>query len=187
MTAPQRSLAVGYGAAHRVELPAPPPEHPAAIVSTPGVTLIWDLSPPHPTTPPPGWETLAFDDSGWPVAVEVGGPVTPPTRATVWYNATGASRSDDWAVPVALVRHHFHLDAGTITDATFNVYTDDDNPDMYINGTRIGGRIGYAGEQQIFACHGPLITGGENVIALSVGNHGGEAHTAFRLDLVWAP
>lgn len=91
-------------------------------------------------TPPSGWETPGFNDSGWSAAVVTttgpGFDLSLFTPANPIWSTTGPPSGNP--VESILVRHTFTLPPGTILSATLRLTADSDADAIYINGTSVG-------------------------------------------------
>ena len=110
--------------------------------------------------PPTNWAILGFDDGAWAPSVQVS--VTGPADQ-VSDRLTPQSNTEQ-----ILIRKVFTLPAGAIQAATLNVAGTESVPDIYVNGTRVGGHDSASSESsgESHDVASLLVAGGPNVIAV---------------------
>ncbi len=127
------------------------------------------------SAPPDGWRNLAFDDSGWPDAVEATADVeTVAGSQPIWKTTTPVAGLEQ-----CLFRHRFTLPQGTITTAHFHLHSDGvlpgdcpvGQPGIWINNVAFNGYTqGLPGNGEWDVPAGVLKSGAENVITIANDN-----------------
>ncbi|HSH82757.1 MAG TPA: hypothetical protein VLA19_29850 [Herpetosiphonaceae bacterium] len=189
MVSPRQCLAVGYASRGRYVPPgAPPPaeEEPAPVVLSPVSSYesiyhkaLLILSG---ESPPAGFGTVAFDDSGWTPAARGTRYIIPDETihelADKLYNfptskvAEGSSN---------IVRQTFGLPSGTITPGTLKVGVENNLHAGYLNGTllNLSGGSGTPYNVEIPVPPGVLLPGKNNVLAFHFSGGG------YRMGVAW--
>ncbi len=130
--------------------------------------------------PPTGWQTIGYDDSSWPAAVDT--LSSPPPELTIWTSSPPLAAGEE-----ILDRKDFMLSAGHVSACTLNIAVAGAVIEIYLNGTLIsGGFSGFPASRSITVDPTLLLPGLKNVLAFHCSAatsalHGGQF--AYDLDI----
>ncbi|KAJ7775551.1 lectin [Mycena metata] len=164
-------------------------------------TLVTDSSWRATGPPPPGWETLCFDDATWPAATVVGSygvspwqnvvvalPADPPIVAltnAVWIWTSPVTASGVVPVGPRAFRRTFTPDPNQVPASATILISADNEYSFYLNGVSVGNGTSYTVAQQYTINF--VLAPSELVLAVLATNTGGPAGVLVSMEINMAP